>query len=59
MVEIELGLTDDEIKDKMRSIAIPNNVIDVLFYKDKKTNFLLLVGVCLLFIGMLILKIIT
>jgi hypothetical protein len=54
MIEIELGFTDDELKDRLRSLRVPDNVINHLFYKDKKTNFLIFIAICLLLIGLLI-----
>jgi hypothetical protein len=57
MYEIELGLTNDELKQKLKALAVPDRLIEGLFYKDKKTNFLIFVGTCLLSIGILILRI--
>lgn len=58
MIEIELGFSDDELKDRLRAMRVPDSVINHLFYKDKKTNFLLFIAICLLLVGLLLLRII-
>lgn len=59
MYEIELGYSNDEIKEKLKSLSVPENVIETLFYKDKNINFLIFIAICLLLLGTLILIIIT
>lgn len=38
-LELGLNYTNEEIKEQLRKVSIPERILDHLFYKDKRINF--------------------